>query len=578
MLDNTLSHALKACKKDLAYVVFFSLAVNFLVLTLPIYSLQLFDRVLSSASVDTLLGLFIVACGLITAQAVIEHVRTLLLQRSGLKLDVSVSSQLIAESIRLSSKQNRIEKQGLQDLAELRRFLVTPSTAAIFDIPWLPIFLGILFMLHPYIGLVALIGSLIFCVLSFLMLQAAKSPSEETQRLSTKTNMELNDFLRNAPTLRAMGMADSVGILWNKRNLRLLAMQWKLNAKTGQLLAVSRYFRSLLQVIIVTVGVVLVLQNQLGAGAIIASSIIMSRVLSPFEQAVSGWKIWFSAYKAYQRLKSYNNRPLVMMRTELSEPRGELLLHNVGLKFEHHQQPILQNISFKLGIGNALAIMGNSGSGKSTLAALIMGIHKPSIGAIKIDGASIDLWPEEQFGKYIGYLPQEVGLLAGTVAENICRFSEAPAKEIVHAARLACIHELIISLPQGYDTYLGEGGVQLSGGQKQRIGLARAIFSNPSLLVLDEPNSNLDPEGEVALAIVLQYCKENKITVVMISHRPGFLRQMDWVIVLKDGKIEKAGTCDKFLGAMSEVDASGNIGSDTLLKTTQQSSEGAKHG
>lgn len=578
VLENTLSHALRACKKDLAYVIIFSLAVNFLVLTLPIYSLQLFDRVLSSASLDTLFALFIVAIGLITAQAVIEHVRTLLLQRSGLKLDVSISSQLVADSIRRSSEQNRIEKQGLQDLAELRRFLITPSTSAIFDIPWLPLFLGILFMLHPYIGVVALIGSVVFCILSIMMLLAVKAPSEEAQALSINTSMELNDFLRNAPTLRAMGMADSIGMLWNKRNLRLLTIQWKLNAKTGRLLAISRYFRSLLQVVIVTVGVVLVLQNQLGAGAIIASSIIMARLLSPFEQAVSGWKSWFSAYKAYNRLINYDGRQEVRSKTDLPEPRGELLLYNVGLKFTNQNQPVLQNISFKLGAGNALAIMGNSGSGKSTLAALIMGIHKPSMGSIKIDGASINLWPEEQFGKHIGYLPQEVGLLAGTVAENICRFSDAPTSDIIHAARLACIHELIISLPQGYDTYLGEGGVQLSGGQKQRIGLARAIFSNPSILVLDEPNSNLDPEGEVALAIVLQYCKENKITVVMISHRPGFLRQMDWVIVLKDGKIEKAGTCDKFLGSVSEVSTQGNVGTDLSTNTKNRSIEGAKHG
>ncbi|WP_428459703.1 type I secretion system permease/ATPase [Photobacterium makurazakiensis] len=581
MLKETLSHAMQACKRDLAFVAVFSLAVNLLVLTLPIYSLQLFDRVLGSSSLDTLIALFVVAAGLLTAQAVIEHVRTLLLQRSGLKLDVSLSSHLLADSIRRSSKLNRIEKQGLQDLTELRQFLVSPSTSAIFDIPWVPLFLAILFILHPYIGIVALIGSMIFCVLACFMMLTVRKPTEEAQKLGMKTSMELNDFLRNAPTLRAMGMADSVGALWNKRNFRLLDLQWKLNAKTGQLLAISRYFRSLLQAGILTVGVVLVLQNELGAGAIIASSIIMARVLSPFEQAVSGWKTWFSAYQAYRRLRVYDDSQLSEPQTELPEPRGELLLHNVGLRFNSHSQPVLQNISFKLGAGNALAIMGNSGSGKSTLASLIMGIHKPSMGAIKIDGAAINLWPEEQFGKYIGYLPQEVGLLAGTVAENICRFSGSPAEEIIHAARLACIHELIISLPQGYDTYLGEGGVQLSGGQKQRIGLARAIFSNPSLLVLDEPNSNLDPEGEVALAIVLQYCKENKITVVMISHRPGFLRQMDWVVVLKEGKIEKAGTCDKFLGSMSEVDALGNTnapikGAEKPHKTSTP--VGAKHG
>ncbi|WP_261857140.1 type I secretion system permease/ATPase [Photobacterium sanguinicancri] len=573
MLLTHLNKAFADCKRDLVFVGFFSLAINFLVLTLPIYSLQLFDRVLSSASLDTLFALLVIAVLLLSAQAVIEHVRTQLLQKSGLKLDVSLSPSLLADSIRQSSQQNRIQKRGLQDLAELRNFLVTPSTSAIFDIPWVPVFLLILFLLHPYIGAVALIGSLIFAVLAVLMMYAARKPSGHSQDLAAKTSMELNDYLRNAPTLRAMGMADNVGNIWNKRNSEQLDLQWQLNSRTGQLLAVSRYFRTLLQVVILTVGVMLALDQQIGTGAIIASSILMARVLAPFEQAVSGWKGWYSAYQAYHRLKNMECSKAQQAKTALPEPRGELLLKQVGLKFDTQKEPVLQNISFKLGAGNALAIMGNSGSGKSTLAALIMGIHKPSMGAIKIDGAALELWPEEQFGRHIGYLPQEVGLLAGTVAENICRFSEASADDIIHAARLACVHELIISLPKGYDTYLGEGGMQLSGGQKQRIGLARAIFSNPSVLVLDEPNSNLDPEGEVALAIVLQYCKENSITVVMISHRPGFLRQMDWVIVLKDGKIEKAGTCDKFLGAMSEVD-----GADKVTASTSRPSSAAQVG
>jgi len=534
------------------YVVVFSLAINFLVLTLPIYSLQLFDRVLSSASLDTLYALLAIALVLLTAQAVIEHIRTLLLQKTGLNLDLTLSPLLLADSIRQSSKHNCIHKQGLQDLTELRNFLVSPSTSAIFDIPWIAVFLVILFMLHPYLGIVALIGSAVFVVLALLMMYAARKPSGKSQELAMKTSMELNDFLRNAPMLRAMGMADNIGKVWDGKNQQVLALQWQVNARTGQLLAISRYFRTLLQVSILTVGVTLVLQQELGAGSIIASSIIMGRLLSPFEQAVAGWKGWYSAWQAFKRLQLLNDGALDEgTKTSLPVPKGELRLENVGLKFPNQQRAVLQNINFKLGAGQALAIMGNTGSGKSTLAALIMGIHKPSVGSIKIDGAAMELWPELEIGEHIGFLPQEVGLLAGTVAENICRYSNAPSEKIIKAAQLACIHELIISLPKGYDTYLGEGGLQLSGGQKQRIGLARAIFSNPRLLVLDEPNSNLDPEGEVALSIVLQYCKENDITVVMISHRPGFLRQMDWVIVLKDGKVEKAGTCEQFLGAMN---------------------------
>lgn len=554
MLKNELQSAFSVCKKNLVYVVIFSLAINFLVLTLPLYSLQLFDRVLSSASLDTLYALLAIAVILLTAQAIIEHIRTLLLQKTGLNLDLTLSPLLLADSIRQSSKHNCIHKQGLQDLTELRNFLVSPSTSAIFDIPWIAVFLVILFMLHPYLGIVALIGSAVFVVLALLMMYAARKPSGESQELAMKTSMELNDFLRNAPMLRAMGMADNVGKVWHDKNQQVLALQWQVNARTGQLLAVSRYFRTLLQVAILTVGVMLVLQQQLGAGSIIASSIIMGRLLSPFEQAVAGWKGWYSAWNAFKRLQLLNQGALDdEFKTSLPVPKGELKLEHVGLKFPNQQRAVLQNINFKLGAGQALAIMGNTGSGKSTLAALIMGIHKPSVGAVKIDGAAMELWPENEIGEHIGFLPQEVGLLAGTVAENICRYSNAPAEKIIHAAQLACIHELIISLPKGYDTYLGEGGLQLSGGQKQRIGLARAIFSNPRLLVLDEPNSNLDPEGEVALSIVLQYCKENSITVVMISHRPGFLRQMDWVVVLKDGKVEKAGTCEQFLGAMNGV-------------------------
>ena len=547
------------CKRDLSAAFVFSLAINFLVLTLPLYSLQLFDRVLSSLSLDTLFYLLAIAVFLIVCQAVIEHVRTLLLQKVGLKLDTLLSPILLSSDIHRSAQKNQIDKQGLHDLSELKRFFVTPSTSAVFDIPWIPFFLIILFLLHPYIGLITISGMVLFSTLAVVMMYAARQSSEQARSLVSKSSTEMDEYLRNAATVRAMGMAESVQMQWGNKNRQLSTLLLSVNERTGQLMSISRFVRNVLQVTVLTVGVWLVIQQELGTGAIIASSIIMSRVMMPFELAVSGWKGWYSAYCAYIRLRKFgsvNHEYSGQTKTELPIPSGELLLTNVGLKFEAHLAPVLQNISFKLGAGNALAIMGNSGSGKSTLAALIMGIHKPSMGSIKIDGAAVELWPEEQFGKHIGYLPQEVGLLTGTVAENICRFTNAPAEEVVHAARLACIHELIISLPNGYDTYIGEGGLRLSGGQKQRIGLARAIFSNPTLLVLDEPNSNLDPEGEVALAIVLQYCKENEITVVMISHRPGFLRQMDWVIVLKDGKIEKAGTSDKFVS--HHADSEGN--------------------
>lgn len=537
-----------AVRKEIWAAIAFSLGVNLLVLAVPIYSLQLFDRVMSSASLETLMALLALTVFLVTSQALLEYIRTLLMQRSALKLDETLSGDLLAKSIAESSKANRIEKHALQNLTTLRNFLVSPSTSSILDLPFTPLFLLLLFAFHPYIGVVALVGVCVFAGLAAMMMLGGRRISAEAQETTAKVSMELNDYLRNAPTLKAMGMSENVGKAWRETNASVLYLQWLVNSRVGLLLAISRYFRTLLQVAVLTCGVYLALQQQIGIGAVIASSILIGRVLSPFESAVSGWKSWYSAFKAWQSLNKTITEESKIQRTLLPEPKGDIQFSNVSLKFANASKPTIQGVSFKLGAGNALAVMGNSGSGKSTLAGLLMGIQQPSMGEITIDGASIEKWDLNQFGQYIGYLPQHVGLLAGTVKQNICRFTYGDDAAVVSAAKLACIHEIIMTLPDGYDTYIGEGGVLLSGGQKQRIGLARAIYSNPKVLVLDEPNSNLDPEGETALAIVLQHCKEHKITVVMISHRPGFLRQMDWVIKLKEGRVEKAGTSEQFLG------------------------------
>lgn len=538
----------RTVKREALAAVGFSMGINLLVLAVPIYSLQLFDRVMSSASLETLLALLGITLFLVTSQSALEYIRTLLMQRSALKLDTQLSGQLLDLSISTSSQSNSIDKQPLHDLTTLRNFLASPSTSSILDLPFTPFFLILLFFLHPYIGFVALTGVIIFSLLTFAMMLGGRKVSGMAQEETGKVAMELNDFLRNAPTLKAMGMNQNIGKVWEEKNNHVLSLQWLVNARVGLLLAVSRYFRTLLQVVILTLGVYLALQQQVGLGAVIASSILIGRVVSPFESAVSGWKSWYSAFQSWRRLKQCVSLSKTKAKTLLPQPKGEVQFNNVSLKFPGAKAPTLQGISFKLGAGQALAVMGNSGSGKSTLASLLMGIHKASVGDIKIDGATVEKWDQNQFGQYIGYLPQHVGLLAGTVKQNISRFAVCNDEDVVSSAKLACIHELIMALPEGYDTYIGEGGILLSGGQKQRIGLARAIYSNPRVLVLDEPNSNLDPEGETALAIVLQHCKEHKITVVMISHRPGFLRQMDWVISLKEGRVEKAGTCEQFLG------------------------------
>ncbi|CAH0533518.1 Type I secretion system ATP-binding protein PrsD [Vibrio stylophorae] len=545
--------AMLLTKRHLGFVVLFSLVSNVLILTLPIYSLQLFDRVLTSASINTLVALCVIAVALLSLQAAFDYIRTSILQQSGLNLDAMIGPSILAQSVRQSAEKNHSDRQSMNALATLRQFFLSPSSTAIFDLPWTPIFLMVLFLLHPLIGAIALASIVLFTGLAFWTIHQQQKQSAAVELSQKQQQFASHDYLRHASMLRAMGMTESMVMRWQQDQQRLLQAQWQVHSKQSQLLALSRYLRTLLQIMVLSVGVLLVLEQQLGAGAIIASSILMSRVLAPFEQGVMSWRLSIQAYRAYQQLRHFVLNQDPMSKTHLPEPKGDICFEQVGLKFEGHQHAVLQGVNFKLGAGQALAIMGHSGAGKTLLVQLLMGIHQPTVGQIRIDGAAISQWPEAQFGQVIGYLPQHVGLLSGTVAENICRFTDAPAEKIVHAAQLACVHELILSLPCGYDTPIGEGGVQLSGGQLQRLALARAIFSNPRVLILDEPNSNLDPEGEVALAIVLQYCKEQGITVVMISHRPGFLKQMDWVLVLKDGRVEKAGTSEQFLGQQQAI-------------------------
>ncbi|OLQ96437.1 type I secretion system permease/ATPase, partial [Vibrio panuliri] len=444
-----------AVRKEVWAALSFSLAINVLVLAVPIYSLQLFDRVMSSASIETLVALLLITLFLVTSQALLEHIRTMLMQRSALKLDATLSGDLLAKSIAASSKANRIEKLALQNLTTLRNFFVSPSTSSLLDLPFTPFFLLLLFVFHPYIGMVALVGVAIFALLAVLMMLGGRKLSAEAQETTAKVSMELNDYLRNAPTLKAMGMSENVGKSWQATNAKVLNLQWLVNSRASLLLAISRYFRTLLQVAVLTCGVYLALGQQIGIGAVIASSILIGRVLNPFESAVSGWKTWYSALKAWQNLNNAVLQAPQVNKTLLPEPKGEIQFTNVSLKFPNARKPTVQGINFKLGAGNALAVMGNSGSGKSTLAGLLMGVYQPTMGEIMIDGASIEKWDLNQFGQYIGYLPQHVGLLAGTVKQNICRFTAGDDDAVVRAAKLACIHELIMALPEGYETYIG---------------------------------------------------------------------------------------------------------------------------
>ncbi|MEZ9596638.1 type I secretion system permease/ATPase [Shewanella sp. 10N.261.52.F9] len=552
-MNDNFNSIIRSLQTELKYVAIFSFFVNLLMLALPIYSLQLFGRVIASSSYHTLINLTLIVIFLLLIQASLDFVRNKLLQQSGLKLEMRSSSLLVNEAIQESARQGGISKQSLLDVREVRTLLLTPSTSAIFDAPWVIVFLIVLFGLHPLLGVTATVGAVILSLLAFGVKAAAKLPQDAASKAVIESSMQINDILRHASSLQAMGMATDVAKHWQQGHKQLLGLQWSVADKVSMMLVLTRLTRTLLQVAVIGIGVGLVLTQQLGTGEIIAASIILGRALAPIEQAVGCWKNWESSYQAYQRLKLALKPKTNKPKTTLPAPRGEFLLERVNFVINRHNKPVLANINFRLQAGLSLAIIGPSGSGKSTLAKLLMGIVAPTSGIVKLDGACLSQWNADELGRYIGFVSQDVELLSGTVAQNICRFSDADPKDIVDAARLACVHELIIALPNGYETQLGEAANQISGGQKQRLALARAIFSKPKVLILDEPNSNLDPEGEVALAIVLQHCKEQGITVIMISHRPGFLRQMDWVVCLRDGCIEKAGPKEKFISDIHEI-------------------------
>lgn len=553
MMQETWQRIILRLKYELKYVAIFSFFINLLMLALPLYSLQLFGRVLASSSIDTLLNLTYLVIFLLVIQTCLDFLRNKLMQQSGLKLEMDLSLPLVSQAIKDSARGGGINKQSLLDVREVKSLLLTPSTSAIFDLPWVVVFIFVLYMLHPLLGIMATVGAIALSLLAYGVKKAALLTDNEASQAVISSGMQINDILRHSSSLQAMGMASNVAKHWGKSHKHLLFLQWLVADKVSMMLVLTRLVRTLLQVAVIGIGVGLVLVQQLGAGEIIAASIILGRALAPIEQAVGCWKNWESAWIAYKRLLSSIQREPEAVKTSLPIPKGEFHLENVIYRASNQQAPILQNISFKLQAGLSLAIIGPSGSGKSTLVKLLMGIIQPTAGKIKLDGACISQWNSQELGQYIGFVSQDVEILAGTVAQNICRFSDADPTDIIDAAKQACIHELIIALPEGYETLLGENGVQISGGQKQRLALARALFSKPKVLILDEPNSNLDPEGEIALAIVLLNCKENNITVMMISHRAGFLRQMDWVVCLRDGRIEKAGPKEKFISDIQEI-------------------------
>ena len=519
----------------------FSLAINLLLLVPPLFMLQVFDRVLTSRSVETLFVLAIAAIAALVMMAFLEVLRARLLAASGAALDRGLGPRvldgLLAQTARLSGSSYL---NGLRDVNTLRGFLGGAGLMALFDAPWLPIFLLVIFLFHPFLGVVALVGALAMISLAVLNERLTRAPLERSQTQARRAGRFIDSNVRNAEVVNALGMLPAVTRRWAELNDAALIEQMRANRIGARLTGWTKFARQFIQLAMLATGAFLVVAQDVTAGVMIATTVLLGRALAPVETLVAGWRHLVEARNAWRRLDELlAANPPAIPGTELPTPQGRVEAE--GVAFRLGDRTILRGVSFKLGAGESLGLIGPSASGKSTLARLIVGVWKPAAGVMRLDAADVAAWPREQLGQHLGYLPQDVELFGGTVAENIARLGTPDDAQVVRAAQRANVHELILRLPKGYDTEIGEAGQSLSPGQRQRIALARALYGNPRLVVLDEPNANLDHEGEEALARTLEILKADGVTVVVIAHRPSILRNVDKMLVLNDGAVASFG-------------------------------------
>ena len=543
--------ALAECRRAFWGVALFSGVVNVLMLAGPLYMLQIYDRVLASRSVPTLIALSVFLVGAYAFQGVLDMIRSRVVVRSAALLDRNLATTVHGAVLRLSlqSRNPAEAAQPVRDLDQIRSFLMSAGPTAIVDLPWIPIFLLICFVIHPWLGVVSLAGGLLLLAVTIQTERASRALSRPlVQDASTRAAMVESDR-RNSETIVAMGMAGTVARRWNEINNRYLEAVGRSTDIIGSYGSLTKVLRLLLQSIILGVGAYLVIKQELTAGAMIAASIMMGRALAPIETAIANWRGFIGARTSIKRLSQSLARVQVnRTATELPPPSRSITAEHVTISAPGSDKLIVANVGFQLVAGEALGIIGPSGSGKTSLVRGLVGIWPLTRGAVRLDGATLDQWDPEQLGRHIGYVSQAVDLFDGTISENIARMAVKPDDSLVlAAAQAAGVHEMILRLPSGYDTRIGEGGAVLSGGQRQRIALARALYGNPFLVVLDEPASNLDTEGEVSLQNALRDLKARRSIVVMIAHRPSALAACDKVLLLINGMQAALGPRDEVL-------------------------------
>ena len=555
--ENEIAHTLREFKGVFKTVGVFSAIINLLMLVPSLYMLQVYDRVLPSRNQTTLLMLTLMMLGAYIFMSALEFVRSFVLIRLGAQLDVKMNKRIYTAAFEQNLKKGGGNAgQALQDFTNIRQFLTGNALFAFFDAPWFPVYIIVIFLFEPSLGVFALCGVAVLVALAYINELVSKKPLSEANTMAIISSNLASNNLRNAEVIEAMGMLPNLMNRWYKLHGLFLHLQAEASEKAGIVQAVTKFVRISLQSLVLGYGALLAVEGKISPGMMIAGSILLGKATGPIEQLIGVWKQWSSTKSAYLRLNELlEKNPPRQAGMSLPKPLGKLTIEGITAAPPGSPVPIINNVSFAIFPGDVLGIIGPSGSGKSTLARLLVGIWPAAAGKVRLDGADIYHWNKDELGPHIGYLPQDIELFGGTVAENIARFGDIDSEKVIMAAKRTGVHDMILHLPQGYDTRLGEGGAGLSGGQKQRLGLARAMYDDPSLIVLDEPNSNLDDIGEQALLKAVNDLRQQGKTIVMVTHRTNALNVTTKLLVLRDGGAQLFGPRDEVIAALNNAAA-----------------------
>lgn len=545
-----LESALAVCKDSFFSVGFFSFFVNLLMLVPSFYMLQVYDRAVGSGSLSTLMMLTLIMLLLMITLGGLEWVRSRIMVRISTRLETLLGQRLFDASFKqaINTGGMNASAQPLSDLSSLRQFLTGNGLFAFFDTPWIPIYLAVMFMFHPWYGWMGIISAVLLGGLAYCNEKLTQAPLHAANREHMVATAFTNKSLRNAEVVESMGMLGALRQRWSNRTYKVLSLQGMASDRAGAITAISKTFRQIVQSLVLGLGAYLTIKHEISSGLMIAGSILLGRALAPIDQLIGVWKGFVGARAQYARLHELLEKVAAEPeRMSLPAPQGAISVESLSVGAPGSRTALIRNLTFRVAAGETVGIIGPSGAGKSTLARALLGIWPSLTGTVRLDGADIAQWQRDELGQYVGYLPQDIELFEGTISENISRFGDVDAAAVVAAARMAGVHELILHLPEGYDTMIGANGGGLSGGQRQRIGLARALYRKPRLVVLDEPNSNLDEAGERLLAEALHKLKNSGATVFVITHRSGVLANVDKLLVLNQGELSLYGPRDKVL-------------------------------